>query len=225
MGGKLKLAISGGAALDPEVQSYFLSIGILLLEGYGLTETSPVIGIERPAFTVRERGVGLYPLSNLEIMTRSTSGKELAIGEEGELCVSGPSIMHGYHNLPEETEKALFAYKGKKWFATGDLARILDTGAFSITGRVKDLYKLENGKYVVPGPIEETLKKSRFIHQVFIYGDSKAYNVAIIVPEFTAIKHWLTESKIAFVDDNAKVILMEELQSLFASEIKKKNMW
>jgi long-chain acyl-CoA synthetase len=111
-------------------------------------------------------------------------------GEEGEVLVSGPNVMKGYHGLPEQTAEVIQERDGKQVFRTGDLGRLDDEGYLYITGRVKELYKLENGKYVAPAPLEERLQLSLFINQAIIYGDNRTHNVVLIVPDADTLKDW-----------------------------------
>jgi len=182
-GGQLKYAFSGAAALSPEVAQFIDCLGIEVYEGYGLTETSPICTCNRPGL----RKVGsigkTIPGVRVEIDPNA-----LDVGNgEGELVVHGPNVMIGYHNLPDETAAVMTDDGG---FRTGDRGRVDDDGFFYITGRIKEQYKLENGKYVAPAPLEEQIQLSPFINQVFIHGENKPYNVALIVPDRESIMSW-----------------------------------
>lgn len=178
--GELKLSISGGAALSAEIQSFFNRIGIPLLEGYGLTETSPIIATSLYGITKKQQG-GLRALPGVEMAIFSTvNNNRLAHDEEGEICCSGPNIMLGYYKLPDQTKEVIFELDNKRWFRTGDLGRIDQEGILRITGRVKEQYKLSNGKFVVPGQVEDILKLSKYISNVFIYGDNLPYSNHLI---------------------------------------------
>jgi len=182
-GGRLQYAFSGGAALSPEVGAFIDKLGIEVYEGYGLTETSPIVTSNNPG----ERKMGsvgrAFPGVEVTIDTSVVDGD----GEEGEIVVKGPNVMQGYHNLPEET-KAVITADGA--FRTGDLGRVDADGYLFITGRIKEQYKLENGKYVVPGPLEDLIQLSPMITQAFIHGYNKPWNVCLIVPDRLAVEQW-----------------------------------
>jgi len=143
-GGRLRYALSGGAALSPEVAEFIDNLGILVCEGYGLTETSPIVSTNHPA--ARKIGSVGRPIAGVEVII-DTSAVDEEGSEDGEIIVKGPNVMLGYHNLPAETAEVMTADGG---FRTGDLGRLDEDGFLYITGRIKEQYKLENGKYVVP---------------------------------------------------------------------------
>ena len=164
------------------------SIGIPICEGYGLTETSPIITINTP----EQRQVGSVgrPIGGVTVYIVDEEGKEVPRGKEGEICCTGPNVMHGYYNNKEATDEVItLAPDGKsRMFHTGDLGRMGEDGFVKVTGRLKEQYKLENGKYVVPTPIEEAIGMSRYIAQVVLTGANRPYNVALLVPEWPAIR-------------------------------------
>ncbi|CAM9505827.1 unnamed protein product, partial [Discosporangium mesarthrocarpum] len=163
-GGSLRVSFVGGAATPLEVLSFFENIGIRICEGYGLTETSPLVTINSPDQEFRRLGSTGRCLEGVTVKVFN-NGEEAGHNEEGEVCVSGPNVMQGYKNLPEESAKVFFEHNGQRFFRTGDLGR-MDEGIYlRITGRIKEQYKLENGKYVVPGPIEAALTSSKYITQ------------------------------------------------------------
>jgi len=182
-GGRLKYAFSGGAALSPQVADFIDMLGIEVYEGYGLTETSPIVTCNRPG----NRKIGsigrVLPGVRVEI---DSSVIDDGSGD-GELVVYGPNVMQGYHNLPDETDAVMTDDGG---FRTGDRGWVDEDGYFYITGRIKEQYKLENGKYVVPAPLEEQIQLSPFINQVFIHGENKPFNVALIVADLQALMSW-----------------------------------
>lgn len=186
-GGRLKYALSGGAALARDVQEFFGDLGIPVMEGYGLTETSPVCASEKYGLTEELQG-GLTAVKDVTIhILEPNTFNHLPTGEQGEICVTGPNVMLGYYKNESATKEAMCDLDGKRCFRTGDLGRLDEKGVLTITGRIKEQYKLENGKYVVPGIVENALMHSRFIAQVFVYGSNRPYNVAIVVPDFKAL--------------------------------------
>lgn len=181
-GGRLRLVISGSAALSMDVAEFIDALGIDVYEGYGLTETSPVATTNY--FGHRKIGsVGqALPGVRIEIDKRVTGDEKI-----GEIIIYGPNVMRGYHNHPDETAKVITADGGLR---SGDLGYLDADGFLYITGRIKEQYKLENGKYVVPGPLEEALKLSPYISNVMIHGANKPYNVAVVTLDQEAVKKW-----------------------------------
>jgi len=200
-GGRMKYAISGAAALAHEIADFVDGLGITVYEGYGLTETSPIVSVNVPGAR-RTTSVGRAIPGVRVVIDLAATGD----AKNGEIVVYGPNVMQGYYNRPDDT-KAVFTDDGG--FRTGDMGH-LDDGYLFITGRIKEQYKLENGKYVVPGPIEDTLKLSPFVANVMVYGDNKPFNVAVIVPNFETVRAWaerhgITTTKEAELIVNAKV--------------------
>lgn len=174
MGGRVRLFLSGGAPLGIDLASWFADIGIVIHEGYGLTETSPVIAINVPG-SHKMGSVG-RPLRNLE----------LRLAQDGELLVRGPSIFQGYWEMPEETAGAF----EDGWFKTGDIAAIDEEGFLSIVDRKKDLIKTSGGKFIAPQPIESALKVNLFVGEVALLGDRRRFPAVLIVPNFTVLEDW-----------------------------------
>ncbi len=186
LGGKLKYAFSGGAAISKEVAQFIDDLGITVYEGYGLTETSPIATANWPgAKRIGSVGKGI-PGVRIVIDTKA-SGDE----KHGEIVVYGPNVMKGYHGLPTENA-AVFTDDGG--FRTGDLGYLDEDGYLFITGRIKEQYKLENGKYVAPAALEEKLKLSPFVTNAMVYGDNKLYNVALIVINVDAVQQWARDN-------------------------------
>jgi len=188
-GGKLRYGCVAGAACPTEVLSFMDAIGISVLEGYGLTETSPIITLNSP----EQRSIGSVgkPIPGVTVFIIDENGNPLPVGEEGEICCVGPNVMRGYHKNKKATEEVITtAPDGKsRMFRTGDLGKVLnEEGWLHVTGRIKEQYKLENGKYVVPTPIEDAIGMSRFISQVVLCGANRPHNVALLVPEWAAIR-------------------------------------
>ncbi len=194
-GGRLRYAFSGGAALSKEVGEFVDSLGITVYEGYGLTETSPIATANYPD-NQRIGSVG-KPIPNVRV---ELGPAEVAPEGQGEIIIYGPNIMQGYHNLPEETARVFTADGG---FRSGDLGRIDSDGFVYITGRVKEQYKLQNGKYVAPAPLEEKLKLSPCINNLMIDGTNRVYNIAVIVPDLENLREWARENGVTAADDAA----------------------
>jgi long-chain acyl-CoA synthetase len=209
-GGRLKYAFSGGAAISTEVAEFISAVGITVYEGYGLTETSPIV----TANTREGRRIGsvgrAIPGVRVEIDTDVTGDPDV-----GEIVVHGPNVMMGYYNLPEENEQ-VFTQDGG--FRTGDLGHIDEDGYLFIRGRIKEQYKLENGKYVVPSPIEEQLQLSGFINQVMVYGEQRPFNVAVVVPDFEYLEQWAKEHGLDTSDLDA-LLNDAQVRDLYKTEI------
>ncbi len=207
-GGRLKLVISGSAALNKDVAEFIDALGIMVYEGYGLSETSPVVAVNYPGH--RKIGSVGPTIPGVKVTIDTTKSDEPG---EGEIVVYGPCVMRGYHGRPEDTAAAIMPDGG---FRTGDLGKLDADGYLYITGRIKELYKLENGKYVAPAALEEELKVSPYISNVVLCGANKAYNVAIVCPSLENLKRWSEETgtSIANVSQNEAVrkLLMAEIQ-------------
>jgi long-chain acyl-CoA synthetase len=211
-GGRMKYAFSGGAALSKEVAQFIDALGIVVYEGYGLTETSPIATANRPGGQ-KIGSVGQAIPGVKIVIDKLASGEE----KQGEIVVYGPNIMMGYHNRDDEN-KAVFTEDGG--FRTGDLGYLDEEGYLFITGRIKEQYKLENGKYVSPAPLEELLKLSPFIVNSMIYGDNRLYNVALVVPDMENLKAWATEQGID-TSDPQKLLADSRVKDLLTSEVEK----
>jgi long-chain acyl-CoA synthetase len=178
MGGRIKFFVSGSAALNREVQEWFYAAGLLVLEGYGLTETGAATCVNNPRAT-RFGTVG-----------PPVPGTEVKIADDGEVLIKGPAVMRGYHHMPEATAEVL--HDG--WFATGDLGELDDHGYLKITDRKKDLIKTSGGKYVAPQKVEGTLKAaSPYVSQVLVHGEGRKYITALIALDPEAIAGWADE--------------------------------
>ncbi|CAM9385783.1 unnamed protein product [Phaeothamnion confervicola] len=188
-GGNLKVSFVGGAATPLEVLSFFENIGIKICEGYGLTETSPLVTVNTPEAKYRRLGSTGRCLGDVDVKI-VMEGAEMAPGQDGEVCVAGPNVMVGYRNLPEATREVFFEMGGRRYFRTGDLGRMEDGIYLRITGRIKEQYKLENGKYVVPGPIEAKLGSSRYITRALLFGQDRPFNVALLEPDWALLRQW-----------------------------------
>eukprot|EP00045_Choanoeca_perplexa_P009624 m.93125 g.93125 ORF g.93125 m.93125 type:complete len:619 (+) comp14973_c0_seq1:50-1906(+) len=181
LGGRLRFALSGGAALDRDIQRFFGDLGIPVLEGYGLTETAPIVAAEHYALTETLQG-GLQAVDGVTILICDEQHNPLPEGQEGEISVVGPNVMQGYWSNPEATANSIVTINGQPTFLTGDKGYLdSKTNQLRITGRIKDQYKLSNGKFVQPDRIEAALVHSSFIQQALVYGKDKPYNVALLV--------------------------------------------
>ena len=209
-GGQLKYAFSGAAAISREVAEFIDNLGITVYEGYGLTETSPIATANFPG----NRKIGsvgkAIPGTRVEI-DRSETGDP----KQGEIVVYGHNVMLGYYNLPDENSKVFTADGG---FKTGDMGVLDEHGYVWITGRIKEQYKLENGKYVVPVPIEQALQLSPFITNVMLHGQNKPFNVAIIVPDMDSLKKWAAEKGLD-TSSIPELLKREEVQQLYREQI------
>ena len=205
-GGNIRYLVSGSAPLAREVGEFFYGMGLLILEGYGLTETSPFVSINRPHdFLFGTVGT---PAPSTEVKIDEVTG---------EICVRGPQIMQGYLNNPEETAKAV---DPEGWFHTGDVGELDEIGRIKITDRLKNIIVLGNGKNVSPGPMEAALSTSKFIAQAVILGDNQAYTGALIAPDFEALEAWAAQNGIAEMPP-AQLIETKEVEKLFDAEIKR----
>ena len=174
MGGRARLFLSGGAPLGRELAAWYADIGIRIDEGYGLTETSPVIAVN--VSSQHRLGTVGKVLSNLEVR----------IAADGEVLVRGPSVFRGYWNMPEESAAAF----EDDWFKTGDIGQLDEDGYLSITDRKKDLIKTSGGKFIAPQPIENSLKANRFVGEAAVVGDKRRFPSVLIVPNFPMLEDW-----------------------------------
>lgn len=205
-GGHLRFFVSGGAALQKETAEFFAAFGIPVVQGYGLTETAPVISINHP-----DRN---QPESVGEIL----EGVEVRIDKDGEILMRGPNLMQGYLNKPEDTQAAI---DGDGWFHTGDIGK-LENNRLWITDRKKDIIVMANGKNVAPVAIEENLKKSAFIEEAMVIGDEMDYIAALIVPAFDEIQRYCQNCGLSF-DNKLQILDHPEIQSLIKKEVERVN--
>ena len=196
-GGQLAYPISGGGAIAPHIDSFFEAVGIELLVGYGLTETSPVVSCRRPWRNIRGSSGLPMPHTEFRIVDPAT-GAALGFRERGRVLVRGPQVMGGYLGKPDASAKVLDA---DGWFDTGDLGMLLPDGSVALTGRAKDTIVLSSGENIEPGPLEEALVASPLIEQVMLVGQDERQLGALIVPLEEAMVSWASAQGLAIADD------------------------
>ncbi|HYU91572.1 MAG TPA: long-chain fatty acid--CoA ligase [Gemmatimonadales bacterium] len=202
-GGRIKLFVSGGAPLSAEIGRFFYSAGLPVIEGYGLTETSPVLTLnplQRPKFGT----VG-----------KAIPGVQIKIADDGEILAKGANIMQGYYNKPAETREAVDA---DGWFHTGDIGEVDADGYLKITDRKKDLLKTAGGKYVAPQPIENTVRLNKFVASAVVLGDQRKFPVILIVPNFDQLERWAKERNLTYASP-AELIRLADVQAKMEREV------
>lgn len=209
LGGNVKCAVSGGAALHPRLARIFWAARIPILEGYGLTETSPVISVNNMQPGGMKIGTVGPLLPNVQVK----------IAEDGEILAKGPNIMMGYYKRPDATAEVI---DSEGWFHTGDIGVIEDGKYLKITDRKKEIFKTSGGKYIVPQAIENKLRESRFIEQVMVVGENQKYASALIVPAFAFLKEWCSRKGIN-CGSNEELIRHPEVITRMKEEVEKVN--
>jgi long-chain acyl-CoA synthetase len=201
-GGRLRYFVSGGAPLAPEINKFFYAAGLVILEGYGLTETSPIISVNTP--------------ENFRIGTvgKPAPGVELAIASDGEILTRGPHVMKGYYNKPTATAEAI---DSEGWFHTGDIGELRD-GFLAITDRKKDIIVTAGGKNIAPQPIENLVKTSSFVSQAVMLGDRRKFPVMLVVPNWDTVEKWAAQENIAFTS-RAQLMDMPALRAKMDQEV------
>ncbi len=203
LGGNIRMICSGAAALQPRLARVFWAAGIPVSEGYGMTETSPVIATNR-----------ILPL-DLRIGTVGPiiDGTTVKIAEDGEILVKGPNVMMGYYNLPQLTKETI---DPDGWLHTGDIGRFEEGKYLKITDRKKEIFKTSGGKYVAPQMIENKMKESVYIEQLMVVGESQKFPAALIIPEFAVIREWCKSQGIDYTSDVEMVRNQQILKLIFA---------
>jgi long-chain acyl-CoA synthetase len=209
LGGNVDLIVSGGAALQPRLARIFNAAGMPLIEGYGLTETSPVIAVNNISTGEIKLGTVGPPLN----------GVQVRISEDGEILCKGPNVMQGYYKEPELTKKAI---DSEGWFHTGDIGILEDNKYLKITGRKKEIFKLSSGKYVSPQVIENRFKESTFIEQIMVVGENQKFASAVISPNFQLLHNWCSLNGINY-RDNRELIRNSEVVQLYQQEVNNLN--
>lgn len=209
LGGNVFAICSGSAPLNAKIGKVFTAAGIVIMEGYGLTETSPVVTVNR--YDTNENILGTVgPV---------IPGVEVKLAEDGEILVRGPNIMAGYYKLPEETKKVIDA---DGWFRTGDVGEWVRGKFLKITDRKKELLKTSGGKYVAPQPIENKFKESPFIEQMMVVGEGKKFVSALIVPSFPNLKSWCDRNNVR-LSDNDDAVNNSKINELIQQVVNEKN--
>ena len=206
---RFERVVSGAAALNHKIAAFFSAIQMPVFEGYGLTETSPVIAVSNKGAHQREVGCVGPPLR----------GVDVKITEEGEIVCRGHNVMMGYYKHPELTAEVI---DSDGWFHTGDMGQFNENGLLMITGRIKSLFKTSGGKYINPDVIETKFTGSKLIEQIVVVGENQKFAGALIVPSFAFLKGWCAKEKIRFTTPE-QVINLPEVQKLFFKEVQEMN--
>lgn len=224
-GGHVRLFVSGGAALPPEIDTFFQCAGMNILQGYGLTETSPVMAANKPGqekvgavgTIISGVTVGIQSLDNGKIIAE-ISGEDYPTdlsSEAGEILCKGPNVMKGYWKNEEATKEMI---DNDNWLHTGDVGKF-DEGFLKITDRIKHMIVNAGGKNIYPGPIEDLLKTSKWIDQIVVVGEGQNYMAAIIVPDFEVVAKFAKDQGLSF-DGNEELIELEEVKGVYKKELR-----
>jgi long-chain acyl-CoA synthetase len=209
LGGNVEAVASGSAALQARLARVFLAAGIPVMEGYGLTETSPVV-------TVNEQdNKGL----RIGTVGRAIDGVQVIIAEDGEILVKGPNVMLGYYKRPDATAEII---DSDGWLHTGDIGELSTDGFLRITDRKKEIFKTSGGKYIAPQPMENKFKESNFIEQIMVIGENKKHPAALVVPAFDYIRNWCKEKEIK-AETNDEIVANEKVVERIQTEIDRLN--
>lgn len=207
LGGAFRLILSGSAPLHPELARVFLAAGLPVIQGYGLTETSPVVTVNR----IGRNKLGSVgpPIDNVQVK----------IADDGEILVKGPNVMKGFYKAPEKNAEV---FDGE-WFRTGDVGYLDADGFLFITDRKKDLIKKSSGKFIAPGPIEASLRNSRYIEHAAVIGEARKFAIAILFPKFQNLEAWAKQNRISYTS-MAELVDRPEVQQLYEEEVGRVNL-
>ena len=205
LGGNVKVIASGSAALQPRLARIFFAAGLPVMEGYGLTETSPVLSVNC------EKNDGV----RFGTVGRVLNNTQIKIAEDGEILCKGPQLMMGYYNRPDLTAEVI---DKDGWFHTGDIGIFVDKDFLKITDRKKEIFKTSGGKYVAPQVMENKFKESNFIEQIMVIGENQKHPAALVVPSAPFIKEWANRKGIKF-DSIASLIENQDLKNRLMEEI------
>jgi long-chain acyl-CoA synthetase len=213
LGGEIIVIVSGGAALNPRLARIFWAAGMPVFEGYGLTETSPVITVNH------------FNNTMFGSVGPAINGVEVKIAEDGEVLTRGHNVMKGYYNRPDLTAETIDA---DGWFHTGDIGELVDQKFLKITDRKKEIFKTAGGKYVAPQMLENKFKEALLVEQVMVFGENRKFPSALIVPNFAALKTWAAEKGIAYTS-NQQIIkdekVLEKFQQIVVESCKDFGKW
>lgn len=209
LGDKMQVIVSGGAALQPRLARVFWAAQIPVLEGYGLTETSPVLSVN----DFSPNGISFGTVGKV------LNGVQVMIAEDGEILAKGPNLMLGYYKEPALTAEAI---DSNGWFHTGDIGRLEPAGHLRITGRKKEIFKTSLGKYISPEQLENRFKESSFIDTLIIIGENQKYAAALLVPDFNHLKNWCAIKEIPYTTDS-EMVELPRIKKRFQLEIDKYN--
>ncbi len=205
LGGELHTMVCGSAALHPRLSRVFCASGMMVMEGYGLTETSPVVSVGMQANKFFKIGTVGKPIQNVEVK----------IAEDGEILIKGPNVMQGYYKDPERTASVMTA----DYFHTGDKGELDREGFLKITGRKKEMFKTSGGKYIIPTLIENALKESNFIEQVMVIGENQKMPAALIQPNFEFLVEWIERKNLKIDKTPESIVSSSEVQNRIQNEV------
>jgi long-chain acyl-CoA synthetase len=205
LGGNVKVIVSGGAALQPRLARVFWAAGIYVLEGYGLTETSPVIAVNNLEKDGAMFGTVGPVIDNVQVK----------IAEDGEVLCKGPNVMLGYFNRPDLTADVI---DQDGWFHTGDIGTMVDNRYLKITDRKKEIFKTSGGKYIAPQPLENKFKESMFIEQIMVIGEHQRFSAALVVPDFVYLRQWCDQNGISY-SSNTDLVQNTKVQEAIQFEV------
>lgn len=209
LGGNVKAIVSGSAALNPRLIRIFMAAGMNVQEGYGLTETSPVIAVNGAPDDEKYIGTVGRPIDNVEVK----------IASDGEILCKGPNVMMGYYKKPEKTREVM---DEQGWFHTGDIGEMVDGKFLKITDRKKEIFKTSGGKYIAPSIMETRFKESRFIEQIMVVGEGEKHPAAFIQPDFEFLEHWAQRKGVPY-ESKAQIVKEQRVIDRYQKEVNKEN--